>query len=317
MKELTIRENDAGQRVDKFLTKAFPAMPGSFLYKAIRQKKIKVNRRRCMGNQRLCTGDTLQLFVNEELLRAPREKAYAFLQVPAEVQVVYEDEQVLVVYKPAGLRSQSDTAGAQDCLIARVLHYLYQRHAYDPKAEQSFTPALCNRLDRNTEGLVLVGKTASALRELNQAIRTRAIQKYYLALAKGILHPPQAQLTLYHRKEGTKARIAPKPFSGGTPCALSYRVLRQYEDRALTEIELQSGKFHQIRAVFAHLGHPLWGDVKYGAKPSGEGYQRLCAWRLVFHIRDVQSDLHYLNGKEIALDAAAVMRAWGLETEIE
>ena len=170
MKEIIIAKNDAGQRVDRFLMKAFPALPRSYLYKAVRSKKIKVNRKRCEIAQRLQEGDHVLLFIDPRFLQ-DEKKEHDFLQVPASLDVVYEDEHILVIDKPQGLRSQRDEQGPQDCAVSRILHYLYVRGEYDPDQEQSFVPALCNRLDRNTRGLLIAGKHARALRDMNAAIR--------------------------------------------------------------------------------------------------------------------------------------------------
>ena len=307
MKEIIIKENDSGQRLDRFLMKTFPQLPQSLLYKAIRNKKIKVNCARCTINQRLCPDDSVLLFLPPQFLEE-KTADYDFLQVPCALDIVYEDENILILDKPVGLRSQSDSAGIQDCVVLRLLHYLYKKQEYDPEHEQSFVPALCNRLDRNTRGLIIAGKKAAALREVNAAIRSGNVHKYYLAMVKGKLVPAHDHVELYHRKEGTKALISSRQEKGMKPCSLRYDVIHQYSKQALTEIELFSGKFHQIRAMFSYLHHPLVNDAKYGEEKKA-GQQALAAYRLCFSL-DADSPLAYLNEKKIALNKDDVLSQW-------
>ena len=180
MKEFYIGENDADQRVDKFIQKTMKTMPKSLMYKYIRNKKIKVNRKRCEISQRLALGDTMQCYIAEEFYET--QSTRQFLQVPSTLDIVYEDEHILLINKPKGLRAHSDTSEVQDNLADRLLHYLYESQEYDPAHEQSFTPALCHRIDRNTQGLVIAAKTAAALRCMNEKIAAREVEKKYLCI---------------------------------------------------------------------------------------------------------------------------------------
>ena len=189
MKELLVGPNDAGQRLDKFLSKAFPSLPASLLYKYLRLKRIKKNGSRAHADDRLCEGDLLQLYINDELLEV-REQQTAPLKIRPNLQVVYEDDNLLIVDKPAGLLVHSDDRESYHTLIAHIQAYLYQKGEYDPAQENSFAPALCNRLDRNTAGLVVAAKNAAALRDLNEIIKTRQMKKTYLALVCGTPSPP-------------------------------------------------------------------------------------------------------------------------------
>ena len=183
MKEFIINENDADQRVDKFIQKTMKTMPKSLMYKYIRNKKIKVNRKRCEISQRLQVGDTMQCYIPEEFYEVATMRS--FLQVPNALDVVYEDDAVLLINKPKGLRAHSDTSEVQDNLADRLLHYLYCKKEYDPTTEQSFTPALCHRIDRNTQGLVIAAKTAAALRCMSEKIALRQVEKKYLCIVQG------------------------------------------------------------------------------------------------------------------------------------
>lgn len=289
MREFLITENDAGQRLDKFLQKALPTLPKGALCKAVRTKNIKRNGGRCAINDRLAAGDVLRLYLRDELLGAEKTAAPpAFLTAGEELRVVYEDARVLVVNKPVGLVVHTDDHGGTDTLVNRVLRYLYTSGAYDPAAEQSFVPALCNRLDRNTGGLVLAAKTAEALRAANEAIRLHTLQKQYLCVTAS---PPPAQAALavaYHfRAEGARmVEVSKTPREGFSEIRTEYRVLAKRPDgRCLLEVTLHTGRTHQIRAHLAALGAPLLGDEKYGKpaanRAAGEQHQLLFAQRLV------------------------------------
>lgn len=177
MKTFNINENDGGQRLDKFIAKALPDLPKGMLYKLIRKKDIKINGKRCNGSARLCAGDTVTVYVRDELA-AERKPDMKFLRAPDDVNVVYEDENILIANKPQGIDPHSGS-GSSDNLIDRIKHYLYNKKEYFPENESSFAPALCSRLDRNTCGLVTAAKNAIALREINGAIREGQITKIY------------------------------------------------------------------------------------------------------------------------------------------
>lgn len=302
MREFVIAKNDANQRLDKFLTKAVPKLPQGLVYKSLRTKRIKRNGKRCTGAERLCEGDVLSLYLNDEFFEES-EPAYAFLTAPAEVSVVYEDEHILLADKPAGLVVHEDEANTADTLIARIQHYLYQKGEYEPAAEQSFAPALCNRLDRNTGGIVICAKTAEALRILNEKIRARELEKRYLCVTYGIPAQPAATLSAFHKKdEKTKTAIVrDKAFPGARTMITKYRVRKQNAPLALLEVELITGRTHQIRAHFAHIGCPLLGDGKYGFNRVNTAYhvkyQLLYSYYLRFDFKTDAGALSYLNKK--------------------
>ena len=241
MKEFIINENDADQRVDKFIQKTMKTMPKSLMYKYIRNKKIKVNRKRCEISQRLQVGDTMQCYIPEEFYEVATMRS--FLQVPNALDVVYEDDAVLLINKPKGLRAHSDTSEVQDNLADRLLHYLYCKKEYDPTTEQSFTPALCHRIDRNTQGLVIAAKTAAALRCMSEKIALRQVEKKYLCIVQGKLKKKQDHIVLYHRKnEQNTAEVIDREREGYTRMETGYRVLQEAERYSLVEVELHSGK---------------------------------------------------------------------------
>ena len=251
MKEWIIKENDAGQRLDKFLQKAAPALPKSMMYKALRTKHIKLNGKRAEISARLAPGDRVTLYLKDEFFA--KDSRDAFLQAPAAVRVVYEDGNILLADKPSGLVVHEDERQGADTLIHRVQHYLYHKGEYDPAAEASFAPALCNRIDRNTEGIVIVAKNAEALRLLNQCIRDRELHKFYLCLLKGVPRPKEATIKAIMRKDEREKKVAviDKPDPGGKTMVTRYRVLKAKGKVSLCEVELLTGRTHQIRAHMA------------------------------------------------------------------
>lgn len=273
MEEVVITVNDAGQRLDKFLAKTFPNLKKSAMYKAIRDKKIKVNRKRAAHNQMLEENDHLLLFLKPDFLIREPEKIRA---LPS-VDVVYEDNELIALNKPQGLLSVKDSPEDQDTLNDRLLYYLVQSGQYDPQKEQSFRPALAHRLDRNTSGLVLAGKTAQATRDLARAIHDRTMHKSYLAITRK--RPVQGRIELYLKKEGTKALVSSRPQEGYDPAIMTIHTLKEQDGRVLSQIELETGRFHQIRACLAYLKTPLLGDVKYGDR-QGDGQYALQAFAI-------------------------------------
>lgn len=306
MQKLTIGKNDAGQRVDKFLTKTFPLLPVSMMYKYIRQKDIKVNGKRCEISARLQEGDEVSLYVKDEFLSRPAP-TYEFMTAGKELDIVYEDEQLLLLNKKAGLLVHPDENEYRDTLIFRVQRYLYEKGEYHPDEEQSFVPALVNRIDRNTCGIVIAAKTAAALRILNEKLRTREIEKYYLCLVHGKMPQDHDVLHGFLEKNEVQNRVyvSQTPVRGARTITTGYRVLEYHDGLSLLEVDLLTGRTHQIRAHLSSIGHPLLGDGKYGTnlqnKGTGFSKQALCSYRLKFAFKTPADELDYLNGKEFTL----------------
>ena len=308
MKELTIGPNDSGQRLDRFLAKAVPLLPASLAQKYIRIKRIKCNGARADRDTRLKTGDVLQLYINDEFFDKPRQdNAYLTVASP-KLNIVYEDEHILLVDKRPGLAVHPhDGAEYGRTLIDHIQAYLYQKHEWSPRAENAFTPALCNRIDRNTGGIVIAAKTAEALRVMNQKIKDRELDKRYLAIVEGTPKPKDGSLNGYLFKDAKHNRVfvTDTPQSGAKTCQTNYRTLASRNGLSLVECELITGRTHQIRAQFAHAGHPLLGDGKYGKldKRFDRNYQALYSYRLTFAFTTDAGSLAYLNGKAFQVDA--------------
>ncbi len=302
MKEFTIGQNDAGQRLDRFLAKAVPLLPASLAQKYIRLKRIKLGGARAQRDTRLQQGDVLQLYINDEFFDKPREdNAYLTVAVP-KLNIVYEDDQILLVDKRPGLAVHPhDGAEYGRTLIDHIQAYLYQKREWSPRGENAFTPALCNRIDRNTGGIVIAAKTAEALRVMNQKIKDRELDKRYLAIVEGVPKPKEGSLKGYLFKDAKKNRVfvTDTPQTGAKSCQTNYKVLASEKGLSLVECELITGRTHQIRAQFAHAGHPLLGDGKYGKldKRYDRSYQALYSYKLTFTFTTDAGALAHLNGR--------------------
>ena len=297
MKEFTIGKNDADQRLDKYLSKSLPLLPQSLMYKAIRKKKIKVNRARADISQKLCEGDTLQLFLPDDLLSDNGEaKAEPYRTITPHIDIIYEDEEIILIDKKPGMavHGGDDSAGGgsrideRDTLINNVLAYLWREGKYDPDTERSFTPALCNRIDRNTGGIVIAAKTAEALRRINEEIRAGEVTKRYLCAVHGYMVKKRGRLTGWMEKDAQHGIVHVHSGERRTPdgrtMITDYRVLAEERDLSLLEVTLVTGRTHQIRAQMQAAGHPLLGEGKYGInredRARGYSHQALYAYKL-------------------------------------
>lgn len=304
LKEFQIGKNDAGQRLNKFLEKAVPRLPGGMMHKYCRLKRIKRNGGRTDPSCRLQEGDVLQLYLNDEFFSAPDEaQAFRAIRQPR-VRVLYEDEHILLADKAPGMVVHADARGDTDTLIAHIQAYLYQSGQWDPQDAHAFAPALCNRIDRNTGGIVIAAKTAEALRVLNEKIKNRELTKKYLCVVHGQPSPAAGRIEGFLRKDETRNQVTVHKtrVPGAKTAVTLYRTLATRDDLSLVECELITGRTHQIRAHMASIGHPLLGDGKYGAnarnRPYGETGQALYSYKLRFAFTTDSGALAYLDGRE-------------------
>lgn len=309
MREIKIGKNDSGQRLDKFLTKAL-GLPPALIYKSIRLKKIKLNRKRAEASVILSEGDTLQCFLAEECFAAldGAGAECSLDRITPHLDIVYEDENIMLLNKRPGVSVHEDEDSGQNTLLTHIQAYLYQKGEYNPRDEQSFAPALCNRIDRNTGGIVIAAKTAEALRVMNEKIKLRELDKFYLAAVHGVPKKKEDTLRgfLLKDEKNNIVRVYDKnPPRGAKEIITKYRVVAENAESALLEVELLTGRTHQIRAHMAFIGHPLIGDGKYGINKAdrarGYKYQALYSYKLRFSFKGEKTALDYLNGKVFSI----------------
>ena len=308
MKEFIINKNDAGQRLDKYITKAVPLLPQSLMYKYIRSKRIKVNGKRSEISYRLSVDDVVSMYINDEFFE-PTKPKYDFLGAGKALNIVYEDENILLIDKPTGILSHPDEGNYTDTAITRIKRYLYEKGEYNPDTENSFAPALVNRIDRNTSGIIIAAKNAESLRILNEKLKKREMHKYYLCVAIGKLKNKSGIIEGFLEKNEKQNRvyISDKSKDNAKAIYTKYNVIDYKNGLSLVEVELLTGRTHQIRASFAHLGNPLLGDGKYGTNAQNKqfgGYKKqfLYSYKLAFDFEGDAGLLNYLNHKEFEVN---------------
>ncbi len=295
MKSFIITDKDAGGRVDRFISKTFDKLPKSLMYKEIRKKNIKVNKKRCTPEQVLSSGDLLELYLKDDVLEI-RKKHYDFLNASTDLDIIYEDDNIILINKKVGVLCHPDGKDYIVNIVARLKRYLYDKKEWDPEAS-TFTPSLANRIDRNTGGIVIGAKNSQALKIMNDKIKAREIEKYYLTVVHGKMSKKSELLSAYLTKNEKKNMVTVTDYQAPNSKKIitEYTVLDYYPDASLLEVKLHTGRTHQIRAHLAHIGHPLYGDGKYGNE-KGRYRQALYSYKLHFNFSD-ENILSYLNHK--------------------
>lgn len=306
MRELVVKKNDANQRLDKFLLKEFKTMPKKMAYMYIRKKCVKVNGKKATPEVMLKENDLLTFYIKDEFFDNIQEENYEFLKAPKNLKIIYEDENIILLDKKPGVIVHQDKSYHFDCLLLRLQHYLYDNGEYNPKEENCFAPALVNRIDRNTGGIVIGAKNAESLRILNQKMKDRELHKFYLCLLINKPKKDNAILSDYliKNEKTNKVTVLRNEKQGAKKILTKYSVLETNNNLTLCEVELLTGRTHQIRAHMSSIGCPILGDNKYGNKKLNQKYslskQCLYSYKLAFDFTTDSGILSYLDKKDFS-----------------
>jgi len=303
MKEVKVGRNDSGQRIDRFLRKYLSKAPRSFIYRMIRKKNIKLNNNRVKPEEILKEGDVIQLYLADgtiEKFVEEKEKNKSFIKL----EIIYEDENIILINKPKGVLSHSGN-NKVDNIVDGMIKYLINKGDYNVEEEKTFTPAICNRLDRNTSGIIIGAKNYFTLKSINEAMRKEDINKYYKTMVIGELNK-EIKLNNYlvKNKKDNKVTVVEERIKGAKEICTYVKPLKIGKGYSLLEIDLITGRTHQIRAHLASIGHPIVGDIKYGNKKVNNYFKKnynlenqfLHGYKIIFN--NLPDNLKYLNEKE-------------------
>ena len=312
MQQITVRENEAGQRLDKMLAKYLNEAPKSFVYKMLRKKNITLNGKKASGNEKLAIGDEVKLFLSDETITKFSSSRIQYTE--EKLDIIYEDSHIILLNKPVGMLSQK-AADTDVSAVEHLITYLLGSGQLTKENLRTFRPSVCNRLDRNTSGLIAAGKSLQGLKELSRLFKERTLGKYYLCLVQGRVNDA-SRISGFLKKDArtNQVKVTKKEEPGSTAIETEYRPLKTGKDTTLLEVHLITGKTHQIRAHLASVGHPVVGDYKYGVKSLNDRYQKeyglkhqlLHAFRLVFP--ELAGPLFYLSGREFTAEVPKQFR---------
>ncbi len=317
MIEININNDNENQRMDKFLLKYLNKANKSFIYKMLRKKNIKLNGKKANGNEILKKGDNVALYLSDETINKFREykKDYSNYRGLNKEHIIYEDENILVINKPVGVIVHSATNDEKEnTLINSIIKYLIKTNSYNPEESNGFKPAICNRLDVNTSGIVVAGKNLRAVQELNEIFKTKKVDKFYETIVVGNI-TKDGEVKGYHQKDEdtNKATIYKENKTGDLkPVHTKYFNIKNNGEFTLLKIKLITGKTHQIRASMTSINNPIIGDRKYGDKYANEIMKKKYSLKnQLLHarsltIKDSEGVLSYLNGKEFKADKPVI-----------
>lgn len=318
MREIIINSNEAGQRIDKFLGKYLSEASMSFIFKMLRKKNITLNGKKATGKEKINKGDSVKLFLAEDTIEKFSGKTKITL-TDKKLNIIYEDDNILLINKPAGMLSQK--AKPEDVsVVEHLISYLVKSGKLSENDLKTFHPSVCNRLDRNTSGIIAAGKSLAGLQELSRMFKDRSMEKYYLCIVSGIINKPSRIKGYLHKDEKTnKVTVSDIETDNSSYIETAYRPLKTADNITLLEVLLVTGKTHQIRAHLASTGHPLLGDVKYGRKSVNEEYRKkyglknhlLHSYRIVFP--ELKGALENLSGREFKAEVPKEFKNIGIK----
>ncbi|MDR7857265.1 RluA family pseudouridine synthase [Tissierella sp.] len=303
MKEILIDKNESDQRLDRFLKKYFGEAPKGFIFKMIRKKNIKVNEAKANPETTIYEGDTIQLYLSDETI----EK---FITKKGEIRskiipnIIYEDNNIILINKPVGILSHGASKEFEENIVDSMISYLIQKGDFVPRVEKTFTPSICNRLDRNTSGIIIGAKNYQSLKSINEAVKNGHIRRFYKTIVKGIIKKEfTAEGYLTKDEDRNRVEVYEDDFDGSKKVVTNIKPLRNNNEYSLLEIELITGRTHQIRGHLSSLGYPVIGDRKYGYREINntfnENYgldnQWLHGYKVEFN--GLEGEFSYLNSK--------------------